>query len=93
MDWGERRFDAVIGNPPWVSFSGRHAKNAEDRDWLAANYETFAGWPSLHAPFVELAVRLATERIGLLLPEQVCDLDGTATSSRRRRSASARSPA
>lgn len=76
MDWGERRFDAVIGNPPWVSFSGRHAKSAEDRDWLAAHYETFAGWPSLHAPFVELAVRLATERIGLLLPEQICDLDG-----------------
>lgn len=78
MDWGGERFDAVIGNPPWVSFSGRHARplRNEDKHFLAERYETFAGWPSLHAPFVELAVRLSTGRVGLLLPGQVRELAG-----------------
>ena len=78
MDWGEERFDAVIGNPPWISYSGRHAQPlpAARRRFLADRYETFSGWPSLHGPFLELSVRLARHRVGLLLPAQVCDLDG-----------------
>jgi len=75
LDWGGERFDAVVGNPPWVSFSGRHAAPLadEDRAYLR-RFETFAGWPSLHAPFVELSIRLG-ERVGLLLPAQVCELE------------------
>jgi hypothetical protein len=75
--WRER-FDAVIGNPPWISWSGRHAQPlAEgDRRYYAEHYETFAGWPSLHGLFLELAVRLSRARVGLLLPAQVCDLKG-----------------
>lgn len=75
FDWGDRRFDAVVGNPPWVSFSGRHAAPLaeEDRAHLQ-RFETFSGWPSLHAPFVELSIRLAG-RVGLLLPAQVCELE------------------
>jgi len=71
-------FDAVVGNPPWVSYSGRQRRPlpAARRAWLAAGFETFAGWPSLHGPFTELAVRWSRSRIGLLLPAQVCDLDG-----------------
>ncbi|MHC4547754.1 MAG: N-6 DNA methylase [Planctomycetota bacterium] len=76
-DW-PGRFDAVLGNPPWISYSGRHAQPLpeEDRRFYAAHFETFAGWPSLHGLFLELAVRLSRGRIGLLLPAQVCDLDG-----------------
>ncbi len=76
-DWKER-FDVVLGNPPWVSWSGRHARPlaARDRRYYAARFETFRGWPCLHGLFLELAVRLARARIGLLLPGQVCDLDG-----------------
>jgi SAM-dependent methyltransferase len=76
-DWRER-FDAVIGNPPWVSWSGRQAQPLAERDrrYYAARFETFSGWPSLHGLFLELAVRLARGRIGLLLPGQVCELDG-----------------
>ena len=79
-DWQER-FDAVIGNPPWVSWSGRHAQPlaARDRRDYAARFETFAGWPSLHGLFLELSVRLARGRVGLLLPRQVCDLEGYAS--------------
>jgi len=76
-DWRER-FDAVIGNPPWISWSGRRAQPLAERDkrYYASHFETFGGWPSLHGLFLELAVRLARGRIGLLLPAQVCDLEG-----------------
>jgi hypothetical protein len=77
MDWGTERFDAVIGNPPWVSFSGRHAKELSDgeRRHYAMSFEAFSGWPSLHGLFLELAARLSRGRAGLLLPAQVCDLE------------------
>ncbi len=73
---GEAAFDFVIANPPWVSFSGRHAQPlvATRRDVLQ-RYETFALWPTLHGPFVELSLRLARERVGILLPRQVCELE------------------
>lgn len=76
-DWRER-FDVVLGNPPWVSWSGRHARPLaeQDRRYYAERFETFAGWPSLHGLFLELAVRLAHARVALLLPAQVCDLAG-----------------
>ena len=69
IDWGTP-FDAVVGNPPWISFSGRHARPPPD------GYTRTRGWPSLHARFLELAVRICRGRIGLLLPAQVLDLDG-----------------
>ena len=77
MDWGVRRFDAVLGNPPWASFSGRHAEDlpAAMRRTLS-RYESFRGWPSIHGPFLELAVRLSHGRVALLLPSQMLDLDG-----------------
>jgi len=77
MDWGARRFDAVLGNPPWASFSGRHAEDLPlSLRRTLSRYESFRGWPSLHGPFLELAVRLSRGRVALLLPAQVLDLDG-----------------
>ena len=77
MDWGRRRFDAVLGNPPWASFSGRHAERlSPSLRRTLSRYGSFRGWPSLHGPFLELAVRLSRGRIALLLPAQVLDLDG-----------------
>lgn len=80
-DWAGARFDAVIGNPPWASWSGRHALALPeaDRAHYAGRFATFSGWPSLHGLFLELALELAdpqSGRVGLLLPAQVCDLDG-----------------
>jgi len=79
-DWGARTFDVVLCNPPWVSFSGRHGKplGADERRDLAARYRSFARWPTLHGPFVELCLQLATRRMGILLPAQVREFDGYA---------------
>ena len=76
-DWGSERFDTVLGNPPWLSWSGRHAQSLdpEVRRAYEANYETFRGWPCMHSLFAELAVRLAHRRVGLILPAQVLDLE------------------
>lgn len=79
-------WDALIANPPWVSFSGRQAARlpAQRRRELAQRFAAFAGWPSLHAAFCELAAGLVHEqgRIGLLLPLQVADLAGYAATRR-----------
>ena len=66
-DWGDAAFDVVIANPPWVSFSGRQAAplSASRRSELRARFPLFRSWPSLHAAFVELAVRLARRRVGV----------------------------
>jgi hypothetical protein len=74
-------FDAVIANPPWISFSGRHAGDLDPgmRVRLAAKFPAFAGWPALHTAFAEQCSRLTrqdTGRLGLLLPMQMADLAG-----------------
>ena len=73
-------FDAVIGNPPYLSYSGRQAVAllAPVRDYLRARY-TRAGWPAAHAFFIEQAARqLARRRIAFVIPDQVGHLDGYA---------------
>jgi len=70
-------WDAVLANPPWISFSGRQAARlpTRRREDLARRFASFRRWPSLHAAFSEQAARLAPEgRIGLLLPMQVAYL-------------------
>jgi SAM-dependent methyltransferase len=80
LDWEPGGFDAIVANPPWVSWSGRHAQDLPEaaRRAYAARYAAFRGWRSLHGLFVELALDLCRPggRIGLLLPAQVCDLEG-----------------
>lgn len=48
------RFDLVIGNPPWVSYSGRHAQVP------VGHVPAMAGWRSLHSVFL----RRASEWVG-----------------------------
>jgi hypothetical protein len=43
----EALFDLVAGNPPWVSYSGRHRQDAPER------LPKQTGWPSLHSAFME----------------------------------------
>lgn len=78
----EPAWDAIIANPPWVSFSGRHGADLSParRRLLAGKFAAFAGWPSLHAAFCDRIAALAHPqgRIGLLLPLQVADLAGYA---------------
>jgi len=72
------RFDAVLANPPWVSFSGRErvAISPAERARLRERFESFAGWPSLQGPFLERALDLVRPggRVGFVLPRQVLEL-------------------
>ena len=74
-------YGCVLANPPWLSYSGRHARdlNPESRARLSARFPAFAGWPALHTAFAEQCARLTCQqegRLGLLLPMQMADLDG-----------------
>lgn len=77
------QFDVVLANPPWISFSGRHAAPIapERKAELSAKFPAFAGWPALHTAFAEQCSRLTRQdcgRLGLLLPIQMADLAGYA---------------
>ncbi|MCF6228497.1 MAG: N-6 DNA methylase [Planctomycetes bacterium] len=75
--------DVVLANPPWISFSGRHAQNIsqERRAELSRQYRSFKGWPALHTAFAELCVLLTRQDgvTGLLVPQQMSDLAGYKT--------------
>ena len=75
-----RGFDVVIGNPPWISFSGRQRQAAPTSlvNYWSEHYEGFSGWRSTHGLFLERAVKLVGPKgyVGLVLPLQVCDLSG-----------------
>ncbi len=78
---GARRgFDAVIGNPPWVSYAGRAAQplDSSRRRYFLARYASFAGYRNLQGLFVERAAHLARPqgRVGLVLPSSMAELDG-----------------
>ncbi len=75
---GVADFDACLGNPPWVSFSGREAEaiTGEERDRLAAFYPAFRRWPSLQGAFLERSVRVLRPggRLGMVVPAQMAHL-------------------
>ena len=83
---GVGAFDAVLTNPPWISYSGRQAAElpAGRRRELEARFAGFRGWLTTHGAFLELAARLLAPdgRAVLVLPEQVCHLDGYAAARR-----------
>ncbi len=76
---GQGTFEAVIANPPWVSFSGRErvALPARERERLRERFASFRGWPSLQGPFLERALELVRPggRVGFVLPRQVLELE------------------
>ncbi|MBI3723964.1 N-6 DNA methylase [bacterium] len=71
-------FDAILANPPWVSFSGRErvAISPRERERLRGRFESFRGWPSLQGPFLELALDLVRPggRVGFVLPRAALEL-------------------
>jgi hypothetical protein len=73
-------FDVVIGNPPFLSYSGRQAIAIDPalRRYLRARYHR-AAWPAAHAYFIERAATvLARRRIAFVVPDQVGHLAGYA---------------
>jgi hypothetical protein len=73
-------FDAVVGNPPWVSYVGRAAQPlpAERRAYLEATFAAFAGYRNLQGLFAELGGRLLRPggRLSLLLPSSMAEQQG-----------------
>jgi hypothetical protein len=83
---GRRRglvgFDSVIGNPPYVSFSGRQKPRADGmRAFTTGRGDGKIGWPSAHGLFVLRATELINERgmICFIMPAQVGLLAGYAS--------------
>jgi hypothetical protein len=75
----ESRFDLVIGNPPFGSFSGRGALPLDPL--LKQRYlEAWggSGWETLHGMFLKRALELANHTLALVLPTQVTHLEGYA---------------
>ncbi len=71
-------FDAVIGNPPYLSFSGRQAVglSQKERAYFAEHYEA-GGWVTSHGLFMERSVRDLSRRFAaFIVPDQVGHLDG-----------------
>lgn len=73
-------FDALVGNPPWVSYAGRAAQPLDPslRRHYLAQYASFHGYRNLQAMFVERAATVArpSGRLGLVLPSSMAELDG-----------------
>ena len=74
---GVAGFSAVVGNPPYLSFSGRQAVKIDDRlrEYYARRYPG-AGWHTSHGLFVAKAHYLTSRMVGLIVPDQVGHLDG-----------------
>lgn len=73
-------FAAVIGNPPWVSYSGRQAVEmpAAIREYLEQRYDA-TGWLTAHGLFIQRSVRDLSRRFtSFIVPDQVGHLDGYA---------------
>ena len=70
-------FSAVIGNPPYLSFSGRQAipLAADQREYYARHYPG-SGWQTSHGFFIVRAHSLAKRMVGLIVPDQVGHLAG-----------------
>jgi len=79
-EWGE--FDLVIGNPPWLSLSGRQRimLSTDVLTELDKRYPEMSNWPALHSAFVLRALQLVREggRVGFVLPLPMAYLDGYA---------------
>lgn len=75
-------FDAVLGNPPWVSYVGRAAQPLDSalKGYYSEVYESFHGYRNLESLFVERGVKLARAggRVGLVLPSSMTELEGYA---------------
>ena len=76
--FAEGGFDVVIGNPPYLSFGGRHAVDISNelRRYYATNYES-GGWPTAHSLFLERSLKLLSRRfVSFVVPDQVGHLGG-----------------
>lgn len=76
---GGGSFDVVIGNPPYLSYSGRQAVVFDPpqlHGYIDERYE-IGGWVTSHGLFIEQSARRLCRRLlGFIIPDQVGHLDG-----------------
>ena len=72
-------FDVVLGNPPWLSYSGRQKVAIEpyELNLLGYLYPEISSWPSSHSAFLMRSLDLVKDqgRTGLVAPLQVMHLE------------------
>ncbi len=70
-------FSAVIGNPPYLSFSGRQAIALDDelREYFVRQFPD-SGWLTSHGFFIAKAHALSKRMVGFIVPDQVGHLEG-----------------
>jgi hypothetical protein len=72
-------FDVLLGNPPWLSYSGRQKVSIEpaELNLLGFLYPEISSWPSSHSAFMCRSLDLLKDegRCGLLAPLQVMHLE------------------
>lgn len=79
---GASGFDAIVGNPPWISYAGRAAQPLEParRAFYAREFEAFSGYRNLQGLFVERSAKLLRGggRLGLVVPSSMSEQAGYA---------------
>jgi hypothetical protein len=79
-------FDAIIGNPPWISYAGRAAQPLDDElfEFYKRSNAAFFGYRNLQGLFVHRAATLLRPggRLGLVVPTSMSDLKGYEPSRR-----------
>lgn len=67
-------FDAVVGNPPYLSFSGRHSVGLPEpvRAYFQKNFRGFSSWPTAQSLFMERSAGYLSRRyVAFVVPEQI----------------------
>jgi len=80
FDSDDAGFDIVLGNPPYISFSGRQAVKVDEdmKQHFKANFKV-KGWRTMHSFFAELAIKHLSKRfVSFVVPSQVAHLAGYA---------------
>lgn len=70
IDWGEDRFDAVVGNPPFVRIQHLREHDSVLADALPGRYASAAKNFDLYGPVLELALRLTRRVAAFVLPHR-----------------------
>lgn len=72
-------FDMVLGNPPWLSLTGRQKVTLRfgEVNLLSSLYPAISRWPATHSAFLLRSLGLARPNgfFGFVLPLQLSDLD------------------
>jgi hypothetical protein len=70
-------FDAVIGNPPWISFLGKHKANSFSEEYIqhvVSKYNLDTNRPNMYEAFIRLGLELIkckkSARLGLIVPDR-----------------------